>query len=350
MVANFGGRLKSARKMAGLSMEDLVQKSRSVVTKQAIGKYEKGLMNPSSDVLMELSRVLEVKPDYFFRSPTIKVSDLEFRKKSTLRAREREIIKHKTLDFLERYAEIEEILGARVSFKNPIPRKNRQVRHLSDVERATIILREKWNLGTAPISNLIETLEYKGMRIFEIETSEKFNGISAWSDSTPVIAVRAQDELVRKRFTIAHELGHVLLEFPDTDNPKTLEKRCHDFAGAFLLPEVVIKAELGEHRDRIALMELQKLKGIYGISIQAIMHRAERLGIISAYTYRKFCIMVNQMGWKKKEPGSYERKEKANRFKQLVYHAAAEEVITFSRAAELLNVPLSEFREIQIVS
>ena len=350
MVANFGERLKSARKMAGLSMETLAQKAKSVVTKQAIGKYEKGLMNPSSNVLMELSRVLEVKPDYFLRSPKIKLSDLEFRNKSILRAREWEIIKHKTVDFLERYAQIEEILGARVSFNNPIQGKNRQVRDLSDVECAAIMLRRTWNLGTAPISNLMETLEYKGIRIFEIETRKRFHGISGCSDSTPVIAVRAQDELVRKRFTIAHELGHVLLEFPDTDNPKTLEKRCHDFAGALLLPEVTIKAELGKHRDGIALMELQKLKGIYGISIQAIMHRAERLGIIRAYTYRKFCIMVNQMGWKKKEPGSYERKEKANRFKQLVYHAAAEEVITFSRAAELLNVPLSEFRKIQIVS
>lgn len=350
MVANFGERLKSARKMAGLSMETLAQKAESVVTKQAIGKYEKGLMNPSSNVLMELSRVLEVKPDYFLRSPKIKLSDLEFRNKSILGAREWEIIKHKTVDFLERYAQIEEILGARVSFNNPIQGKNRQVRDLSDVECAAIMLRRTWNLGTAPISNLMETLEYKGIRIFEIETRKRFHGISGCSDSTPVIAVRAQDELVRKRFTIAHELGHVLLEFPDTDNPKTLEKRCHDFASAFLLPEVAIKAQLGKHREGIALMELQKLKGIYGISIQAIMHRAERLGIIRAYTYRKFCIMVNQTGWKKKEPGSYERKEKANRFKQLVYHAAAEEVITFSRAAELLNVPLSEFRKIQIVS
>ena len=350
MLANFGERLKNARKMAGLSMEALAKKAEDLISKQAIGKYEKGKMKPSGEVLMALSRALGVKPDYFFRFPSVRLSNLEFRKKSSLRVKEQNRIKHKALDFLERYFEIEDILETRVAFKNPIPSKNRQVLNISDVENAAMTLRNKWDLGTAPVTNLMELLEHKGVRIFEIETNDKFHGISAWADEIPVIAVRAQDGLVRKRFTIAHEFGHILLDFNPDEDPKAGEKLCHEFAGAFLLPEIIIKAELGEHRGRIALLELKKLKGIYGISIQAIMDRAERLGIISAYNYKNFCIMVNRRGWKKDEPGSYERKERANRLKQLVYHAAAEDIITFSRAAELLNMPLSELRKIQIVS
>jgi Zn-dependent peptidase ImmA (M78 family) len=96
---------------------------------------------------------------------------------------------------------------------------------------------------------------------------------------------------------------------------------------------------------------LKKIKGIYGISIQAVMARARYLGIISEHTYRNFCITVNIQGWKINEPGEYLGKEHANRFDQLVYRAAAEEIITFSRAAELLNLPLSQFRQaFQIVS
>ncbi len=275
MLTNFGERLKNARKMAGLSMEALAKKAGDLISKQAIGKYEKGKMKPSGDVLMALSRALEVKPDYFFRFPSVQLSNLEFRKKSSLKVKEQERIKHKALDFLERYFEIEEILETRVAFKNPIPSESRQVLNLSDVESSAMMLRKKWDLGTAPVANLMELLEHKGVRIFEIETSDKFHGISAWADEIPVIAVRAEDDLVRKRFTIAHEIGHILLDFNPTEDPKTREKLCHEFAGAFLLPETIIKAELGEHRGRIALLELKKLKGIYGISIQAIMHRAE---------------------------------------------------------------------------
>lgn len=88
------------------------------------------------------------------------------RKKSSLRVKEQEKIKHKALDFLERYFEIEDILEARVAFKNPIPSRNRQVLSLSDVENAAMMLQKKWDLGTTPVANLMELLEHKGVRIF----------------------------------------------------------------------------------------------------------------------------------------------------------------------------------------
>ena len=349
MLTNFGERLKGARKMSGFSMAALAEKASQAVTKQAISKYEKGLMNPGGDVLVALSRALGVKSDYFFRPQKVSLGELEFRKKSRLGRKEEERIKYRTLDFLERYLEIEDILSDKAIFKNPLSYPN--VRKPEDAEKAALVVRRKWRLGEAPISNLMELLEDKGIRIHEIETVEYFHGISALAEDIPVIAIRHQDDLLRKRFTISHELGHILLKIHKKNDQKAREKLCHIFAGAFLLPENVIKTELGEQRTKIALWELKKIKGIYGISIQAIMARARHLGIISDYTYRNFCITVNTQGWKTDEPGEYLGKEHANRFDQLVYRAAAEEIITFSRAAELLNLPLSEFRRIfQIVS
>ena len=349
MPTHFGERLKSARKMSGLSMEALSVRAGRVVSKQAISKYEKGMMNPAGDALIALSRALGVKPDYFFRPREAGLGHIEFRKKSKLGRKEEESVKYRTLDFLERYFEIEDILGDKAIFKNPL--SDAHVFNPGHVEKAALELRRRWNLGEAPISNLMELLEDKGIRIYEIETGEHFNGVSARANDVPVIAVRKQDDLLRRRFTIAHELGHILLEIHEKDEQSTREKLCHIFAGALLLPENVIKAELGDQRTKIALWELKKIKGIYGISIQAIMARASHLKIISDYTYRNFCITVNKQGWKKREPGEYSGKERANRFDQLVYHAAAEEIITFSRAAELLNMPLSRFRRaLQLVS
>lgn len=349
MLANFAERLKSARKMSGFSMAVLADKTGQAVTKQAISKYEKGLMNPGGEALVSLSSALGVKSDYFFRPQKVSLGDLEFRKKSRLGRKEEERIKYRTLDFLERYLEIENILGEMAVFKNPL--SDPRVTEPDDVEKAAIEVRQKWKLGEAPISNLMELVEDRGIRIHEIETDDNFIGISAWTDDIPVIAVRRQDDLLRKRFTISHELGHILLKIDKGNEAKSREKLCHIFAGAFLLPERVIKAELGEKRNKIALWELKKIKGIYGISIQAIMARARHLEVISDHTYRNFCINVNNHGWKTEEPGEYLGKEHANRFDQLVYHAAAEEIITFSRAAELLNLPLSEFRRaFQIVS
>jgi len=97
--------------------------------------------------------------------------------------------------------------------------------------------------------------------------------------------------------------------------------------------------------------ELKKLKGIYGISMQAIMARAHALGIIDDQSYERFNIIVNRNGWRTDEPGEYSGKERANRFKQLVLHAAAEQVISYSKGAELLGLTLGQFeREVHIVS
>ena len=100
MNAGFGDRLKSARKMAGLSLAGLAEKTGNKVTRQALNKYEMGKMNPSSEVLTALSRALDLKPDYFFRTPKVILSNMEFRKKSNLGVKDSERIKSRTLEFL----------------------------------------------------------------------------------------------------------------------------------------------------------------------------------------------------------------------------------------------------------
>lgn len=350
MINEFGLRLRSARKMAGMSMEALALATGSKVSKQAISKYEKGQINPSSDILLAISKALDVKADYFFRSSRLKISGLAFRKKSKLRRKEEDRIKYQTLDFLQKYLELEEILNLSHGFSNPV--SNRKISSQEDIEQTVAEIRKKWNLGDSPIQQLTELLEDKGFKIIEVDASSDFVGLSGYAEGMdiPVIAVFKKGDCVRKRFTIAHELAHLLLDFSDCEE-SSHEKLCHAFAGALLLPERVIREELGEQRKKITEWELKKLKGIYGISMQAIMARALTLGLISEHTFKIFRINVSKLGWRKNEPGHYSGMEKANRFKQLVLHAAAEQIISYSKGAEFLNLFLADFeQEVHIVS
>jgi len=331
-------------------MEALAQATGALVSKQAIGKYEKGQINPSSEVLLALAKALEVKVDYFFRSSHFVISGMAFRKKSKLSRKEENRIKYQTIDFLQKYIEIEKILNLPHTAENPVVR--RKIINHHDIEQAAADLRKNWNLGEAPIQQLTELLEDKGVKILEVETSENFAGLSGYAQGLeiPVIAVFKEGDCVRKRFTIAHELAHLLFDFSDCEQDDH-EKLCHTFAGALLLPEKVIREEFGGERKKLTEWELKKLKGIYGISMQAIMARAKILELISEQTYRSFHIYVSKNGWRKDEPGQYSGMEKANRFKQLVLHAAAEQIISFSKGSELLNVQLAEFeREVHVVS
>ena len=300
--------------------------------------------------MLAIAKALDVRADYFFRSSKVKISGLAFRKKSKLSRKEEDRIKYQTLDFLQKYLEIEEILQLSHSFNNPISR--RKISNQKDIEQAATEIRQNWNLGEAPVHQLTELLEDKGFKIMEVEASPDFVGLSGFAEGMdiPVIAVFKEGDCVRKRFTIAHELAHLLLDFSDCEETHH-EKLCHAFAGALLLPEKVIREELGGERKKITEWELKKLKGIYGISMQAIMARARTLGLISEYTFKMFQIFISKNGWRKEEPGSYSGMEKANRFKQLVLHAAAEQIISYSKGAELLDLSLNDFeQEVHIVS
>ena len=212
MLDLFGLRLKSARKMAGLSMEELAQKMKKTITKQAISKYEKGKMKPSSEILIKLSKALDVKPDYFLRMTNIELSELKFRKKSKLSKKIEDSLSQRTIDYLERYLELEEILGMKSSFENPI--SNYEINNQDNIEAAAEKLREEWDLGLAPICNLLETLEEKGIKIFEVKEKEDFDGLSADVGNTYIIVINKNRPLDRLRFTAAHELAHILCEFP----------------------------------------------------------------------------------------------------------------------------------------
>jgi Zn-dependent peptidase ImmA (M78 family)/DNA-binding XRE family transcriptional regulator len=348
MNKNIGQRIKSARIMAGMSMQGLSDAADNIVSKQAISKYEKGqIENINSTVLLSLAKAMSIKIDYFFKDSTVELQSLEFRKNASLSKKNKNSIGQKTIDFIEKYIEIEDILNA----SKPLPFNDsvlkRTIKNREDAVNEAKRLRQDWKLGNAPISNLLELIEEKGIKIFEISLEEdvKFDGLSAViaPSNVPVIALKKETDIVRKRFTVAHELCHILFHV-ESDSPKGVEKHCNAFANELLLPEEQLIEAIGKKRKSISMFELKKLKGIYGISIQAILYKIWELNIISDRKYRSINIIFSKNNWKKNEPGNYLKKEKANRFKQLVLHAVAESYISLGKAASLLNMPLYDFR------
>lgn len=344
-MKNFAEKLKSARKMKGFSMQDLVDRMENKISKQSISKYETGEMKPDSEILSLICKALDVNPDYFTR-PSMELLEIEYRKKVDLSNKELESIKEQAIYHFQRYMELEEILGEEKRFENPI--NDILIDHEDKIEEAANALREKWNIGSkAAISNVIELLEEKGIKVFELDSSESFDGCKATISGFPVIVLNAKvnKSIDRKRFSALHELGHIVLRFAPHFTEKEVEKLCHAFAGAFLMPEKLFRKEFGENRQNVLIKELVLLKEIYGISIQAIMARARRLKLISETYYKTFSIFFSKMGHRTNEPGKFSGIEKSNRFEQLLVRAVGEEIISYSKAAALMGVDLTTFRD-----
>jgi Zn-dependent peptidase ImmA (M78 family) len=309
------------------------------VSAQAISKYERDMDIPSSGVLVRLASSLGIKTEYFFRPKIISVEKLAYRKRVSLPTKEANRILYHIREWLERYIEIEQILGV----KQPFSHEKFPVSSPEDIETAAVSLRERWSLGLHPIDNLTETLEEYAVKVGLVDGPADFDACVVWTDDQiPVIALKQDLCGDRHRFNLAHELGHIYLE--NQTNIDT-EKLAHRFAGAFLAPESSAYDELGRHRNHISIYELHMLKHKYGLSMQGWIYRAKDLEVISESRAQGYFRKFRRRGRHLREPGDQLPSERSKRLERLVIRALSEQMITQARAAELLGRSLRHFHE-----
>lgn len=344
----FGRRLNQARLIKGLTMDELGKRVQPAMTRQAINKYEKGHTVPDSRMLIAFSMALGVKPDYFFRPFTVAVDKIMFNKKAGVPERVIASIREKVREELERYLEIEELCGSSTAFKLG----KKEVGTDDEAREYANEVRTKFGLGFDGISNVIEVLEDNGIKIIEISEDESFGGLSGYAnDVIPVIVVNRNLPSEEKRFTLLHELGHLIMDCPSESEAKKIECLCNVFASEMLVPSSVLKGRLGNMRHDISLAELSDIQRQYGASIDTIMLSLKDLGVITGRRYDGY------LKKKKLFPDfsaivgkSHFISETSGRFVRMVYRAVADEIISLSKAASLLNTSVDKVRsQLQLV-
>jgi len=271
-----------------------------------------------------------------------------FNKKTGVSERAVSSIREKVREELERYLEIEELCGSRTDFTL----EKREVENADDVRRYAGDVRSKLGLGLDGISNVIEVFEDNGIKIIEISENKSFGGLSGYAnDNIPVIVVNRNLPSEEKRFTLLHELGHLIIGLPAGYDVKEIEYLCNLFASEMLVPSSVLKGRLGNTRHDISLAELSDIQKQYGASIDIIMQSLKELGVITGRRYEGY------LKKKKLFPDfnaivekSLFISETSGRFVRMVYRAVADEIISLSKAASLLNTSVDRVRsQLQLV-
>ena len=340
-----GERIKRARTAAGLSLRSAGE--RAQLSAMAISKFEREEATPTSKSLLQLARAFNTPVEYFFRPDTVTLSEIKYRKRSTLKVKQLGRIEADAYDQVERFLEILSLFPnpPLTAFENPV-RLLEPVSSLDQLEKVALNVRDAWRLGCDAIPNMADLLEERG--IFVLMTDEdgdsKFDGLAARVDGYPLVVVGAGWPGDRQRFTLAHELGHLVLGENLADGIDA-EAAANRFAGAFLAPQEAVVTELGTFRNRIEPRELYQLKHEFGLSMFAWVYRARDVGVIAHSTADILMRMFSSKGWRKKEPGDSYPSERPHLFEQLVMRAFAEQMISISKAAELMSLSLNEFRE-----
>lgn len=335
-------RLKQFRLACGYSLDDLVEKTNGIVSKVSLSKYERGLMYPSKKVLVALAGVYNTKVLNLINIPSYKYELIAFRKNSSLGVKDRQNIENLIKIKLEDRVALQEMLFPLSVSDLPLYEYN--ISSAGDVEDAAARLREKWQIGSDPVSNLIDLLESRFIHVFLIDAKKEFDGISSVCfDSnnrlkTAAVASRKVEAGERQRFNLAHEIAHLVLKI----NPDLKEEQiAHNFAGAFLAPAEEVKKLVGVKRTNFCTEELLLYKRYFGISIQALIYRFYNLDIISESYFKQFFKMLNIRGYRKEEPAKLEP-ETTSFWERAVFNAYSEKRITKKEAERYLNRQLED--------
>ena len=342
-------RIRQARLASGLTLVALGKKVD--VSHTAIQKYEKGLLTPSSSQLLKLARACGIRTEYFFRTHTVELLQPEFRKLSTFGKTAQDALKIKVVELVEKRVEL---LGAfpelpLLAFAAPTELPER-IESLDEIEAFSDQVRNAWQLGMSPITDLTDTLEGLGLLVIVVdEENPGFSGLTAKVRTEdgreyPVVAVSKRWPGDRQRFTLAHELGHLLLEGRLADDIDK-EKACDRFAGAFLAPRLAVLQLLGQQRHALEWQELYVLKHEFGLSMAGWLHRAKQCSVITDTAHLTMVKRFSAKGWRKNEPGNPLLQENPRLFDQLVYRALSEQYISEGKAAELLGIPMMRFHK-----
>ena len=333
-----GKNIKYYRLLKGISQENLAKKIG--LNKMAVSNYEKDKRNPDMATIQGIAKALDVSLAALLsqQDQQLCIEHGAFRKHSTIKKETQELILGKLDRYLGRLFNVISILGEAVLAPRP-PFERQRVK---DNEEAGQFLRQLLGLpSSGPVGNITDILENQGFIICPVEMDERgFSGNSGIVNGRPYIAVNTTMPAERQRFTLIHELAHLVFIFDDGEDD---EKMVDSIAGAFLLPEKDIKRELGPKRTNI-ISDLSIIQKEYGVSLPSIVVRAYQTGVINKTCYEITNKWLSKNGLRSSTPSNMEP-EKTHLLEQLTLRAVSEEEISVSKAAELLDRPFMEVRQ-----
>lgn len=337
-----GRNIKKYRMLSGLSLRQMAE--HLDVSHQTIKKYEDEKLMPSSQRLIEIAKLLNVNIGDLLNTYSVPELKFEnFRKQSKLSKTKEKGLYMLISDEIAKYIEILDLANEMYSFDKT--KWSFDVNSINDIESIAIKVRKILGvLDECALDNLTDKLEDNNFLILEIDYEEKFDGFCEYVDNLAFIILSSKG-YERNRFTLAHELAHLILKFEEKLNDKEIEHYCDYFASCLLMPKVAMKKEL-EFRNNsitrnVSINEIILIAKEYKVSLNAVIMRLNDLGIIDDYKKRNLFILLSKNGLKTKQLKLVD--EHPSRKEKIIFRLEAEKIISTDEAIKYLGVTTDEF-------
>lgn len=289
--------LTFAREYRGYSQTELAESIKGL-SQSNLSRFEKGFGVLSDDVQKKIIDFLNFPEEFFDKKINCSIDNANYRKRASIgkNLTQKFENKCKLIGYLiDEFAESIEWPDFKFSPLNV--EEGFSPQYVANYNRKLLKLSKD-----EPVKNIMSLLEHNGIIIYEIDEIEKFDGVSFLTDKGfPLIIVNKNFSNDRKRFTIAHELGHILLHNENLypiSSYRDKEKEANVFASEFLMPENEIRNSL----KQLKMSDLGDLKSYWLTSMSSLIRKAKDLNCIDENRYRFFMIEMSRYGYNKKEP------------------------------------------------
>jgi Zn-dependent peptidase ImmA (M78 family)/transcriptional regulator with XRE-family HTH domain len=156
-----------------------------------------------------------------------------------------------------------------------------------------------------PVPSLTHSLEKAGVLVLALPLPfERHDAFSTWwaddNGRYPLVAVLANAPGDRRRFSLAHELGHLVLH---RDLPRSMATHVEPEADAFASELLVPLDDLADELPaRPSLAAFVMLKQRWGVSLQVLIRAGRALGLVDDERYVSLFKQLSARGWRKEQP------------------------------------------------
>ena len=306
-----------------------------------VAKYESGVKEVPLDHLARLSEALDYPARFFSQSLGWAGSGSEIfhRKRARVPAN---VLGRNYADATIRRMEInilKEALDGVFSFP-PFPLYPIEEFDY-DAEKIARTVRAAWGLPEGPVFNVTRTVEEHGGIVVAHKFDSRIDGFGCRTLGLPPVFHLNRDlPPDRWRWTMAHEIGHMVMHIEVGNPDKEAEEQAHRFAAEFLCPAHQIEPQL----RRLNMEKLAPLKMQWKVSMSALVKRAKDVGTIDAKQYKSLMVRLSQQGYRTREPSNLDPpEERPSLLFDLVQYF--EQSLEFSRSEvlALLNIGETDF-------
>lgn len=304
--------LRLARESRGYTQTELARRSR--YAQSVISRFENGSLPLSRENVRAFARVLNYPLEFFEQTDTRYGLGCSF-----LFHRKRQNMPQHELRQIEAEVNVVRMQIDRLLRAVDMEHENEFVAFDVDMhggpEQIAQLVRAGWRLPAGPIQNLTRAIESAGGIVIRLPLpSRKLDGLSAWVTGLPALFFlnnKAPGD--RARWTLAHELGHVVMHRHPTPD---IEGEANRFATELLMPAHEIKVDL----CNMTLAKAAGLKLTWRVSMQALIRRAKTLGTIAPGRYKSLFVQLSRAGYRLHEPNELEPETGSNLEGILKFH------------------------------